>query len=104
MDNIGWIQSDVKEVSASDFLLNRMLQDAVLFRLLRISEAAVKLGAQAEEIVPGQPWAQIRAFGNVLRHDYDSLALPQVWTILTRDLPSLLANCQAALARMDNGG
>lgn len=103
-DNIDWIQDDIRDVSVSDFLHNRMLQDAVLFRLLRISEAAVKLGVQAEEIVPDQPWAQIRAFGNVLRHDYDSLALPQVWIILTRDLPSLLSACRTALASMGDDG
>ena len=48
----------------------RLLQDAVLFRLLRISEAAVKLGPEAERLAPDQPVARQSArLANVLRHE-----------------------------------
>jgi uncharacterized protein with HEPN domain len=100
VDNIGWILDDIEGLSEDEFLHNRTIQDAVLFRLLRISEAATKLGTEAEDMIPQQPWDQIRAFGNVLRHDYDSVALPQVWVILTRDLPSLMSSCREALTRL----
>jgi hypothetical protein len=40
--------------------------------LERISEAARKLGGVAEELCPGIPWPQLRAVGNLLRHEYDS--------------------------------
>jgi len=100
IDNIAWILDDVGAMSESDFLSNRTVQDATLFRLLRISESAVKLGDLAGDLAPGQPWAQIRGFGNVLRHDYDSVALPQVWVIAKRDLPSLMASCREALAKL----
>jgi uncharacterized protein with HEPN domain len=41
--------------------------------LERISEAAKKLDDQAAMLIPDQPWDKIRAFGNVLRHEYDEI-------------------------------
>lgn len=103
IDNIATIHHDIARLTEADFLEDRLVQDAVLYRLLRISEAATKLGDNVDELVPGPPWVQIRAFGNVLRHDYDTVSLPQVWTIIVRDLPLVSEACTAALARMKNG-
>lgn len=104
VDNIDWIVDDLRGVSKDAFLRSRVLQDAVLFRLLRISEAAAKLGADAERHAPGQPWTQIRAFGNALRHEYDGIALEQVWIIVERDLPPLESACAEAITRLANDG
>lgn len=102
LENISLILDDVEDVDEATFGRDRLLQDAVLFRLLRISEAAVKLGPEAERLAPDQPWQPIRAFGNVLRHEYDLVAINQVWLIVTRDLPSLARACRLALADMDD--
>jgi uncharacterized protein with HEPN domain len=77
------------------------VQDAVLFRLLRISEAASKLGSLAEMFVPEQPWPRIRAFGNVLRHEYDDLSLERIWKLIKNDLPSLRSACEKAVAELE---
>jgi uncharacterized protein with HEPN domain len=61
-----------------------------------VSEAASKLGPQAEALCPGVPWREIRAFGNVLRHGYDGLDE----TTIRNDLPPLRATCAAALERL----
>lgn len=100
VDNIGWIADGVRGVSESQFLEDRMIQDAVLFRLLRISEAAAKLGPDADSYAPEQPWQQIRALGNALRHEYDGVALAQIWIIVQRDLPALLRSCTDVLSRL----
>ena len=55
------------------FDADRRTRDAVERCLERLSEAAAKLGAQAEELAPGPPWQAVRSFGNVLRHAYDRL-------------------------------
>jgi len=47
--------------------------------LERISEAARKLGGAAEELCPAIPWPQLRAMGNFLRHEYDSIDIARVW-------------------------
>jgi uncharacterized protein with HEPN domain len=45
--------------------------DAVERNLQRISEAAIRLGPQAETLCPGPAWPDIRGLGNWLRHQYD---------------------------------
>src|ERR1043166_6156486 len=54
--------------------------------LLRISEAAKKLGALAKELAPDQPWADIRGIGNRLRHEYDKIDRDEIWRTVTDDL------------------
>lgn len=90
-------------MSEEGFVRDRIIHDAVLYRLLKISEAARKLGVAAEEHVPDQPWAQVRAFGNAIRHEYDAIRLDEVWTIGRRDLPPLLRACEQALAAITAG-
>jgi uncharacterized protein with HEPN domain len=71
-----------------------------MYCLLRISEAAVKLQDQIDALVPGQPWDQIRALGNMLRHGYDEIDLGIIWRIARNDLPALRTACQRALTRL----
>jgi len=46
---------------------------AVERKLLLISEAATRLGEDAERLCPGLPWHNIRGIGNWLRYRYDSV-------------------------------
>jgi uncharacterized protein with HEPN domain len=81
------VEADLKTVRA----IERSLQI--------ISEAASKLGADAERLVPGQPWAEIRGLGNVLRHDYEGISFDRLWQTLENHLGSLHAACAAQIAR-----
>jgi uncharacterized protein with HEPN domain len=85
------------------FEADRRTRDAVERCLERLSEAASKLGRQADELAPGPAWHAVRAFGNVLRHAYDQVDPARIWEIVTRDLPDLVAAAEAALARLDPG-
>ena len=62
---------------------------AVERKLLVISEAAIRLGDQAEILCPGLPWRDIRGIGNWLRHQYDRVDVNSIWRTLTNDLPPL---------------
>ena len=75
-------------------------RDAVERCLARISEAAVKLGAAAEDLAPDQPWRGIRDLGNVLRHAYDEIEPMRIWRLVMDDLPALKTACQTALERV----
>lgn len=79
---------------------NRLVYDAVERCLERISEAAAKLGELAPVLMPDQPWRDIRALGNRLRHDYDDISQDRLWNIVRTDLPSLCAACDEALRRL----
>jgi uncharacterized protein with HEPN domain len=70
---------------------------AVEWKLLVISEAAIRLGDVAEMRCPGLLWRNIRGIGNWLRHQYDRIDLETVWKTLTDDLPPLKDSVQRAL-------
>jgi uncharacterized protein with HEPN domain len=57
---------------------------AVERKLLLISEAATRLGAQAEILCPGMPRRNIRGIGNWLRHQYDSVDVEAVWRTVVK--------------------
>lgn len=90
----------------SDLQSDPKTRDAVERCLERISEAAAKLGDEAAELVPGQPWREIRALGNRLRHEYDRVRVDRLWVIIVDDLPSVRAGCEPGLAKLerDAGG
>jgi uncharacterized protein with HEPN domain len=72
---------------------------AVERKLLVISEAAVRLGDQAEALCPGLPWRNIRGIGNWLRHQYDRADVETVWNTRQDDLlPLKAAVLRASLA------
>ena len=71
---------------------------AVERKLLVISEAAIRLGSEAEARCPGLAWPEIRGIGNWLRHQYECIELPVVWKTVRDDLPLLKAAVLRALA------
>lgn len=75
--------------------------DAVERNLQRISEAAIRLGDQAEALCPELPWRDVRGIGNWLRHQYDRIDLETVWRTVTGDLPRLRASVEAALRQVE---
>ena len=100
LDNIDWIQSDIRALGEEEFLADRQVQDAVLYCLLRITEAAAKLQDRAERLAPDQPWGKIRSLGNLLRHAYDEIDLRVIWRIVRDDLPSLRQACELASTKL----
>ena len=91
-------------MSEGQFLADSKTLDAAERCLLRISEAAIKLGDLGGRLAPDQPWAGIRGIGNRLRHDYDTIDRIEIWRIITGDLASLRTACTAAIAQLRLGG
>jgi len=79
------------------FRSNPMAVAAVERKLQVISEAATRLGMEAERLCPDQPWRDIRGIGNQLRHAYERVDLATVWDTITDDLPPLKAAVTRAL-------
>ena len=98
-ENIQRILTYTDGMNLSDFIADERTSDATERCMMRISEAAVKLGSLAEELLPAHDWQSIRGIGNVLRHDYDQIVLPIIWDSAKTNLPSLLADIKAATAR-----
>jgi uncharacterized protein with HEPN domain len=98
--NIELIQEYTRGLSYDEFARDRKSQDAVERCVTRISEAASKLEGSVESIIPDQPWSQIRAVGNVLRHEYDRVNPVFIWRIVSEDLPPLKVAIKSALDRL----
>ena len=100
LDNIR-LQGYVEGMDRVAFDADSRTRDAVERCLERVSEAATKLGPQADELAPGMPWRAVRAFGNVLRHAYDQVDPARIWEIVAGDLPLMAEAAEAALLRLD---
>ena len=70
---------------------------AVERKLQVISEAAARLGNEAEILCPGLPWRDIRGIGNWLRHQYDHVDVDSIWQTVIEDLPQLETAVMRAL-------
>jgi uncharacterized protein with HEPN domain len=101
LENIDRIERFTAGMDFPAFAANEVTLFASLHALLIISEAARKLGDDADTLVPGQPWADIRSIGNVLRHDYDGVAPETIWRIIaTGDLAALKEAVEAGVTRL----
>jgi uncharacterized protein with HEPN domain len=97
MDAIVMIEQFTSGMDFEAFRSNPMAIAAVERKLQIISEAAIRLGSEAEQLVPEQPWRDIRGIGNQLRHAYERIDLNTIWAAVTVDLPPLKAAVLRAL-------
>lgn len=77
--NIDRIEVHIARIDGAGLGDDPTVYDAVERCLERISEAASKLGSEAEMLCPGVAWGQIRGLGNVLRHEYDRVDSIRIW-------------------------
>ena len=75
-------------------------RDAVERCIERVCEAVYRLADQAEALMPGHPWGDIRGTGNRLRHAYDRISLDVIWAAVRHDLPALADDARRALTRL----
>jgi uncharacterized protein with HEPN domain len=101
LENIARIERYVGGLDEAALMLNDEKRDAVERCLERISEAARRLGDQAEILCPGLPWPDIRGLGNRLRHGYDSIDPEVIWSTVREDLGPLQLAAMIALNRLE---
>ena len=99
VENAGRIEHYMTGLDRGAFEDNGLVRDAVERCLERICEAAHRFGRDAEVLLPGHSWRDIRGMGNRLRHAYDRISTDMLWDAIVRDLPPLAADARMALAR-----
>ena len=100
LDNIERIERFTKGMDLAALSADERALYAVNHALLILSEAAAKLGEQAQQLCPEIAWPDIRGLGNRLRHDYDSINPIRIWLIVEKELAPLKAAVTNAIQRL----
>jgi uncharacterized protein with HEPN domain len=96
-ESLRLIEEFVSGIDLDSFRNDSKTRAAVERKLLIISEAAIRLGDEAEALCPGVPWREIRGIGNWLRHQYDRVDVETIWNTIQDDLPPLKAAIEKSL-------
>src|SRR4051794_10694881 len=81
----------VHSVDQNTFGRDRLLQLGVVRLLEIVGEAAACTPDSVKQRHPSIPWRDISDLRNRLIHGYDTIDLNIVWSVLTVDLPDLIA-------------
>jgi len=100
-DAAAFIADVTRDVTEADYQRNRMLRQSVERNFEIIGEAMRRITQNDPTVAQGiSGYAQIIAFRNILIHGYDQLNDNLVWSVVRRDVPLLLAEVAALLAKV----
>ena len=91
------IETFTHNVNSEEFLNNPILSSAVLFQFSVIGEAVIYIESSLLDKYK-YPWYRVRAFRNLISHEYFNIKLEAVWEIVVHDLPELKQVVHAILA------
>lgn len=74
------------------FLEDGKTQDAIMFNLIILGEAANKISSDFQLAHPEIPWSSIIGTRNVIVHGYDQVKTSIVWDIIQKNLITLRQN------------
>jgi uncharacterized protein with HEPN domain len=86
-----------ESVSADEFRMNTMLQDAVIRRFKIIGEAVKHVPNALREKYPNIEWKNAAAFRDVLVHDYPDIIIDDVYHTSRNHLPAFRSQIAAVL-------
>lgn len=85
---ISEIEKFVAKKERIEFLSNDILSSAILFQFSVIGEAIIHVEGSILDKYE-YPWYKIRAFRNLISHEYFNIKMEAVWEIIINDLPEL---------------
>ena len=80
-----------------EFVDDSKTQDAILYNLIIIGEAANQVSDAFQDQYHLIPWSSMIGTRNIIVHGYDQVKLPIVWEILQRDLGHLKTEINRAI-------
>jgi uncharacterized protein with HEPN domain len=91
------IQRHIHCTDQQAFLVNELIQDAVLRQLEIIGEAVKHLSAALRNNNPDIPWKSIAGTRDELIHHYFGLNMDIIWQAVQNDIPILKSKVAALL-------
>lgn len=79
-----------KGISLEEFCKDELLNSAISFKFIQISENAKKLPIDFTNKHSSIPWGAISGLRNKIVHDYGHVQLDTIYSTLINDLPILL--------------
>lgn len=97
LQSIDHINEFLAGIDFEGYRQDRKTRSAVERELQIITEAAIRLGDEAETSCPGPDWKGFRGMGNILRHVYHRVDDEIVWNTVKEDLPPMRIAISKAL-------
>lgn len=95
--------SDANINTIQDFLGNRMVQDAIVMRLLALGELTTHLSDDFKAANSDKmDWRNLKQLRNVIAHRYGSIQYDAIWDIIQNDVPIIRDFCQSNLDTSDD--
>ena len=90
IDDIVFIINCTDDVNLNEFSDDEILNSAVSFKLIQISENMGHLSSYLIDTHKEIPWGKIKGFRNKLVHDYGHIIYDVMFSTIKNDLPLLL--------------
>ena len=75
--------------SYETFVDDEKTQDAIMYKLIILGEAANSISSEFQVKHPEIPWSSIIGTRNVIVHGYDQVKTQIVWDIIKNNIPQL---------------
>lgn len=89
LEAIDGIDNAARGKTLTDYQTDWLLKHGIQRGIEIISEASRALPDEIRDQRPNIPWPQIRAVGNVIRHEYHGLSDKIIWGVVVDELPGL---------------
>ena len=86
---IAHIEDDIAGHDRTSFAADRRTRQLLERNFEIISEASRKLPEDLQASEQSVPWPQVRAVGNILRHEYRAVVADVLWDTATNDIQPL---------------
>lgn len=82
--------SNVKNLSLTEFSENEVINSAICFKFVQLSENSKMISSATKQIYSNIPWKMIVGLRNRIVHDYGNVQFDILYETATKDLPVLL--------------
>lgn len=90
VDDIKFVIGSTANMTLDEFDNNEMVNSAVNFKFIQISENASRLSKELITSATEIPWNKIKGLRNKIVHDYGNVVMDTIFNTIKKDLPILL--------------